>query len=277
MSVCEGGEAGAKRVLVTGAGTGIGRAVALAFGRAGARTALHYAHSADGALSAVEELRAEGREAAAFDADFADAAAPLRLAEWAIGYLGGLDVLVNNAGITFAKPFEQVTAEQFDLLYAVNVRGPFLLTQAALPALEAAAGVVINLTSVHGLRGSPRHAVYAGTKGALVAWTRELAVELAPRGVRVNAIAPGAVIVENHRRLLPDLDEEALGRRIPCGFAALPEDIARIALFLASDAARYIVGQTLVADGGTTAWLAFSDAFRDLDPTPWGRGYVPDA
>lgn len=171
--------------------------------------------------------------------------------------------------------FEKVTPEQFDLLYQVNIRGPFFITQTVVPAMiKQGTGAIINLTSVHGLRACKGHSVYAGTKGAIISYTRELAIELAPLGIRVNAIAPGAVPVENHFRAAGTDDFSALGRSIPCGFAGTPPDIAKIAVFLASDGARYIIGQTIVADGGTTSWMSFSEGYRDTG-LRLGQGYVP--
>jgi len=264
-----------KRALVTGAGTGIGREVALEMGREGAAVVLHYAHSDEGAISAVKELEEQGGRARALKADFAKVEEVRRLAAEALEFLGGLEALVNNAGITMNRPFAEVTPEQFDLLYNVNVRAGFFLTQAALPALVESRGAIVNLTSIHAYEGYPEHSVYAGTKGAIVAQTRELGVELAMQGVRVNAIAPGHVVVENHFKVMPDLDLEALGRTIPSGFAGEPLDIARVAVFLASEDARYMVGQTLVVDGGTTAWMPFSDSFRKPLDVQFGKGYVP--
>lgn len=264
-----------KKVLVTGSGTGIGREVALEFGREGAEVVLHYSHSKEGAASAVEELHQLGVRAAVFQADFARVEEVRRLGQQTLEFLGGLDALINNAGITMNRPFEQVEPEQFDRLYQVNVRAPFFLTQTLLPALVASQGAVINLSSVHAFEGYPEHSVYAGTKGALVAYTRELAIELALKGVRVNAIAPGSVVVENHYKAMPDLDLEAGGRNIPCGFVGVPLDIARVAVFLASADARYIVGQTLIVDGGTTSWMPFGDGFRQPMGVQFGKGYVP--
>jgi len=270
------GKMDGKLVLVTGAGTGIGREVALEFARQGAAVALHYAHSGQGALSAVAEIATAGGKAAAFQANFSQIAQVRSLAEQALAFLGGLDVLVNNAGITMNLPFEQVTPEQFDLLYQVNVRAGFFLLQSVLPALLArGGGAVINLSSVHAYEGNPEHAVYAGTKGAIVAQTRELAIELGRKGVRVNGIAPGWVLVENHFKVMPDLNPQALGRSLPVGFLGAPLDIARVAVFLASEDARFILGQTLVVDGGTISWMPFNEDFRQPSSSHFGRGYVP--
>jgi len=265
-----------KRVLVTGAGTGIGRGVALEFAREGAAVTLHYSHNADGAQSAVEEIRRAGGKAEAFGADFNDVAQARRLVASAVQFLGGLDVLVNNAGITMNLPFEQVTPEQFDTLYHVNVRAMFFATQTAVSTMiKQGAGVVINLTSVHAFAGMTEHTVYAGTKAAIVAFTRVLALELAPKGVRVNAIAPGWIWVENQRKLMPDLDTKATGQTIPAGFIGEPADIGRLAVFLASDDARYIVGQTLIVDGGQTSIMPLTGDFRQPCDYRFGQGYVP--
>jgi len=268
-----------KRVLVTGAGTGIGSGIALAFARQGAAVAVHYSHSAEGAEAIVKEIIAFGGKAAAFKANFGEVAPLQRMADEAVAFLGGLDVLVNNAGITMNRSFEKVTVEQFDQLYHVNVRAPFFLTQALLPDLEKSRGVIINISSIHAYEGYTEHSVYAGTRGAIVSFTRQLAIELAPRGVRVNAIAPGAVPVPNHFKSTPGVDiEQAIqdtGKSIPCGFAGTPDDIAQVALFLASDAARYIVAQTLIVDGGTTSWMPFGEQFKQPMTAQFGQGYVP--
>ena len=265
-----------KRVLVTGSGTGIGRGVALEFAREGAAVVLHYAHSEAGAASAVDEIRSAGGTAEAFQADLADIEQVRALASQAIEFLGGLDVLANNAGITMNKPFLQVTPEQFDTLYDVNIRGMYFLTQAAVPTMiEQGTGAVINLTSVHAFAGMTEHTVYAGTKAAIVGFTRVLALELATKGVRVNAIAPGWILVENHLKVLGEFDQQSAGSTIPAGVIGAPHDIGKLALFLASDESRYIVGQTLVIDGGMLAIMPLSGDFREPRQEQWGQGYVP--
>jgi NAD(P)-dependent dehydrogenase (short-subunit alcohol dehydrogenase family) len=266
-----------KRVLVTGAGTGIGRGVALAFAAAGADVVLHYSHSSAGVQTAVASIHANGGRAAAIQADFNDLAQVQQLCPRAIEFLGGIDVLVNNAGITMNKPFLEVTPEQFDTPYQVNLRGMFFATQsAAATMVEQGHGVVINLTSVHAYAGMTEHTVYAGTKAAIVAFTRVLALELAPKGIRVNAIAPGWILVENHLKVLTDLDQTAAGQTIPVGFIGEPADIGHLALFLASDESRYIIGQTIVIDGGQLAIMPLTGDFREPRKEQWGQGYVPN-
>lgn len=269
-----------KCALVTGAGTGIGREIALEFARHGADLALHYAHSATGVESAADEIQAMGRRAAVFKADFDDADEVVDLARKAIAFLGGIDCLINNVGITFNKPFLQVTREQFDLLWHVNFRAQFLLTQEIVgDMLARGGGAVCNITSVHGLQGAPEHSVYAGTKGAIIAYTRALAVELAHQGIRVNAIAPGWVTVENYYKAIPGFAEEAAEESarnvVPVARAGTPGDIAKLAAFLCSDDAEFIIGQTLVADGGSTSLMSLFPNFREQSKNRFGTGYVP--
>jgi len=268
-----------KRVLVTGSGTGLGQGIALEFARQGAVVAVHYSHSAAGAEATVKQIVEAGGKAVAFKADFRETAPIQTLAREAVAFLGGLDVLVNNAGITMNRPFEATTVEQFDTLYAVNVRAPYFMSQAVVPELEKSKGVIINIASIHAFRAFVEHTVYAGTRGAIVTFTRNLAVELAPRGIRVVGLAPGAVPVPSHFKSTPGVDMEKsvreLGKAIPCGFAGTPRDIGDIAVFLASPSARYIVGQTLVADGGTTTVMHFGEDFKQPMTAQFGQGYVP--
>lgn len=269
-----------KRALITGSGTGIGREIALEFARQGADVVLHYAHSGAGAESAAEEIRALGRRCQVIAANFDDLDDVAALGRQALEFLGGVDCLVNNSGITLNKPFLEVTREQFDLLLHVNLRAQFFLTQQIVPdMLSRGSGAVCNITSVHALQGAPEHSVYAATKGAIVAYTRALGVELAHRGVRVNAIAPGWVTVENYSKAIPGFDEqaarEAAYHAVPVGRAGTPRDIAQLAAFLCSDNAAFMVGQTLVADGGTTSLMSLFPDFRQRSNNRFGTGYVP--
>jgi NAD(P)-dependent dehydrogenase (short-subunit alcohol dehydrogenase family) len=274
------GRLSGKRALVTGSGTGIGREIALEFARQGADVVLHYSHSETGARTAVEEIKAMGRKAAVFQANYDSVDEVVRLAEQTLGFLGGIDCLVNNAGITFNKPFLDVTREQFDMMYHVNIRAQFFLTQRLVrDMLGHGGGAICNITSIHGVQGAPEHSVYAGTKGAIVAYTRSLAVELAHKGVRVNAIAPGWVTVDNYYKVLPGFNEkdakETAARMVPAARYGMPLDIARLAVFLCSDDAGYIIGQTIVADGGTTTLMSLISDFRNPSSARFGTGYLP--
>ena len=267
-----------KRVLVTGSGTGIGRGMALEFAREGAAVALHYSHSGAGAQEAVQQIHDAGGRAEAFQADFTDVDQAQKLATDAIDFLGGLDVVINNAGITMNRTFEKVTPQQYDTLFDVNVKAMFFVTQAAAPALaKDGGGAVINITSNHAFTAMVEHSVYAATKAAIVGLTRTLSVELIQKGIRVNAIASGWVLVENQKAIMPaDFDEKAEGQSLPAGFIGEPRDIARLAMFLASDESRYIIGQTYCCDGGQTALMALVDDFRKPTDIQYGGGYVPD-
>ncbi|HWB97349.1 MAG TPA: SDR family oxidoreductase, partial [Bryobacteraceae bacterium] len=234
-----------KKAVVTGSGTGIGREIALEFGRQGADVVLHYAHSDAGAASAASEIQAMGRRAAAFRADFAKPDEVFGFADCALQFLDGVDFLINNAGITFNKPLLKITPEQYNTVYNVNVRAQFFMMQKVTGyMIEHGGGAIVNLTSVHGIAGAPEHAVYAGTKGAIIAHTRTLGIELAHKGVRVNAIAPGWVIVENHSKAFEGRTVESAMEdakdAVPLGRPGFPVEIAKLACFLCSDAAQYI-------------------------------------
>jgi NAD(P)-dependent dehydrogenase (short-subunit alcohol dehydrogenase family) len=268
-----------KGVVVTGAGTGIGREIALEFARCGANVVFHYSQSAEGALSGLAEAQALGVRAAAFKADLSSLSGVVELGDKAEQFLGRVDALVNNAGITFNKPFLKIEPAQYQKIYDVNVRAGFFLSQRFVPGMVTAGnGAICNLTSVHGLQGVPEHAVYAGTKGAIIAYTRSLAIELAHRGIRVNAIAPGWIQVENHLLSNPGSTLEgakkAAYEKVPVGRHGTPIDVARLAVFLCSDAASFIVGQTIVVDGGTTSLMSLVSDFRSESSSRFGERYV---
>ena len=208
-----------KRVLVTGAGTGIGRGVALEFAGEGAAVVLHYTHSREGADSAVAEINAADGKACAMQADFRYADQARALAARATEFLGGLDILVNNAGITMNQHFLETTIEEYDTLFNVNMRGMFFVTQGAAEIMvRSGKGVVVNISSVHAYGALVEHAVYAATKAAIVGFTRTLSVELIQKNIRVNCIASGWVLVENQRKQLGlDFDEVQAGLDLPSG------------------------------------------------------------
>ena len=213
-----------QKVLVTGAGTGIGRGVAIEFSRAGADVVLRYFASSEEAESAAEAINSSGGCAKAIGGDFRDIRAVKETARLTIEFLGGIDVLVNNAGITANAPFDEITPELFDTLINVNLRAQIFLTQAVLPVMERARkGVAVNLTSIHAFTALTEHAVYAATKAAIVAYTRMAALELIQKGVRMNAIAPGWIWVENHRSTLGEaFDTESAEKNIPRDLSTSP-------------------------------------------------------
>ena len=268
-----------KGVLVTGSGTGIGREVALEFARSGANVAFHYSSSPIGAKSGVEEAVATGVHARAFQANFSDLDQVLRLAGEAQEFLGRIDILVNNSGITLNKPFLKVDPATFQKIYDVNIRAGYFLSQKVVPAMtEAGGGAICNITAIHGISGAPEHSVDAGTKGAIIAQTRSLAVELAHKGIRVNAIAPGWITVDNYQKALPGFNLEdakkAAYDKVPAARYGNPIDVARLAVFLCSDEASFIIGQTIVIDGGTTALMSLISDFRTESDARFGQNYL---
>jgi glucose 1-dehydrogenase/3-oxoacyl-[acyl-carrier protein] reductase len=244
-----------KLILVTGAGIGIGQGVAVEAAREGAAVVLHYSHSRQGAHEAVQEINSRGGRALAIAGDLGQVGECRRVVDEAATFLDGLDILVNNAGVTRTVNFAETTEEVYNEVFDLNMRGYFFCAQQALPhILKRGGGSILNMTSVHAYAGMPGHAAYAATKGAIASFTRELAVELAPQHVRVNAIGPGAIEVP--RYFTPTYDRDVLGRGIPWGRVGVPRDIAKVATFLVSDAADFVTGQILYVDGGTTAKMA---------------------
>lgn len=240
-----------KVVLVTGAGRGIGREIASSFVKAGAKVGVNYLTSQRGAEAVVEEARRLGREALAVQADVSDRDQVRRMVEGIIKIFGRIDVLVNNAAVYNTTPFLEVSDQVWDSTISVNLKGPFLCSQAVAPAmLSQGEGSIINIAAVDGIRARPGYRVSvadAAAKAGLIMLTRRLAVDLAPQ-VRVNSVAPG--LIDSKEEGLAEEVRARISRRIPLGRVGLPADVAGIVLFLASDAASYITGEVIVVDGG---------------------------
>jgi 3-oxoacyl-[acyl-carrier protein] reductase len=238
--------------LVTGGSRGIGRAVARILAEAGARVAINYHREAEAARSAVEEIQASGGEAVALAADVADPGSARRLVSEAARTWGRLDILVNNAGVLGDDTAGAGDFETWDRNFAVNARGAFLVTDAAIPHLAKAGGSIVFFSSTAGQRGSPGRAAYAASKGALISYTKSLASELGPRGVRVNCIAPGWTLTDQTRETLNDpTRRREIEASIPLRRIADPSDIAGPVLFLVSDLARHVNGEVLAVNGGS--------------------------
>ena len=230
--------------LVTGSGRRVGRALAEALGRAGASVAVHYNGSASGANDAVASIRASGVDAEAFQANLADAPSIAPLIDAVGARFGGLDVLVNSAAVMERTPIGTVTAEQWDSMFALNLRAPFLLSQAAAPLLTSRRGAIVNMADLAAFESWPAYVPHGISKAGIVQMTRALARVFAP-AVRVNAIAPGAV-------LLPDDWDDASGEHLeqttPLRRLGSPDDVVGAMLYLLG--ADYVTGETIIVDGG---------------------------
>lgn len=240
-----------KVVLVTGGSSGIGRATCLAFGRQGCRVAVHYHAGRERAEAVVRAIAGNG-EAEALGADLRSPAAARGLVAAVEHRFGRIDVLVNNAGNpTRRAGFLEVDETLWQDTLALNLSAPFWVTQAAVPLLDRTRGVVLFVsTSLTRRAGSGETAHYTAAKGGLNALTLALAAELAPRGIRVNCVCPGVIDTELQRRIsTPERLERAAARTL-VGRVGTPEEIAEVLVFLASDAAAYINGQVIFADGG---------------------------
>ena len=230
--------------LVTGAGRRIGQAIALSLGSAGARVAVHYNASAEGAEQTVKLIQASGGEARAIGADLSRAQAPRELIAAVVDAFGGLDALVNSAAIMERTPFGEVEPESWDTMFAINLRAPFFLAQEAAPHLGANGGAIVNIADLAAFETWPAYVPHGITKAGVVQMTRALARVMAPR-VRVNGVAPGAV-------LLPvdwsGGDATHLAETTPLGRIGSSDDVVSAVRYLL--AAEYVTGETIIVDGG---------------------------
>lgn len=244
----------AKVAIITGASSGIGRATATAFGRAGYHV-VAVGRQAAALEAVVQEIAASGGRAMSVAVDVTAADAPQRIVSGAIERFGGIDVLVNAAGIIATGNIENTTDEAWDAMLDINVRAPFRLMRAAAPHLIARRGAVVNVSSVTGLRSFPGVLAYCVSKAAVDHLTRCAALELAPKGVRVNAVNPGVVVSNLHRR--GGMNEEQYQAFLersrethPLGRPGRPEDVAELVLFLAAERSGWMTGETIPIDGG---------------------------
>ena len=240
---------------VTGSSKGIGRAIAERFAREGADVVINYNSDPRGAQDAVATAQMAGVRAAAIQADLGTVAGVRSLVAQAIAPMGRLDILVNNAGVEKHAPFWDVTESDYDKVMNVNLKGVFFTTQAMVEHLrrDGRGGRVVNISSVHEELPFPNFAAYCASKGGLKMLTRNLAVELGPLGITINSIAPGAIATPINTALLNNpVKLQSLVEQIPLGRLGKPEDVAGLAVFLASDEAGYVTGSTYVVDGGLT-------------------------
>jgi glucose 1-dehydrogenase len=254
--------------LVTGASSGIGEGIARALGAAGATVAVNYAGNAAGAARVVADLQAGGAQALAIRADVAREADVEAMFAQVLGAWERLDILVSNAGLQRDAPLTDMTLEQWNTVLGVNLTGTFLCTRAAARAMIAqpprpdvsrAAGKVIFVSSVHEIIPWAGHVNYAASKGGVKLFMQSVAQELAPARIRVNSIAPGAIQTSINRAAWETPEAlRALLTLIPYGRIGVPADIGEVAVWLASDAADYVHGQTIVVDGGMTLYPEFA-------------------
>jgi glucose 1-dehydrogenase len=258
-----------KNVLITGGSSGIGQAIAVRFAEYGANVAINYlrrpeeaADTAERVDACVRQVMQEGVRHLLVGGDVSVEDEVVAMVDQAAGGLGGLDVLVNNAGIQLSRPSHELSAADFDKVLAVNLRGAFLCARQAIGRfLDAGTpGVVLNVSSVHQRIPKPGYLGYSVSKGGMANLTTTLALEYGAQGIRVNGIGPGATITPINRAWVDDPVKKAqVERHIPIPRAGTADEMAGVACFLASDDAAYITGQTLYVDGGLTLYPSFRE------------------
>jgi len=258
-----------KNVLVTGGTSGIGQAIAVRFAEHGANVAINYLRNPDEAAeteeqvhACVHKVRQEGVRDVLVGADVSNEDEVVRMVAEAVEELGGIDVLVNNAGIQISRPSHELSSADFDKVLAVNLRGAFLCAREAIKHFlaEDKGGSIVNVSSVHQLIPKPDYLGYSVSKGGMMNLTRTLALEYAASGVRVNAVGPGATVTPINRAWIDDpVKRDMVTSHIPIPRAGEADEMAGVVAFLASDDAAYITGQTIFVDGGLTLFADFRE------------------
>jgi NAD(P)-dependent dehydrogenase (short-subunit alcohol dehydrogenase family) len=259
-----------RTAIVTGAGAGIGKGIAVVFARFGARVAILEIDAATAERTAGE-IRDAGGEALAVPTDVRDAGAVERAVGAVEARFGNADVLVNNAGGTFAASFLDSAEKGWDALHRANLKSVFHCTQIVVRRMIAhgGGGSIVNVVSIESGRAAPGYAPYAAAKAGVVSFTQTMALELAPHRIRVNAIAPDICMTEGIRAMVPEADRERFAWTVPLGRAGEPDDVAGAAVFLASELGRYVTGVCLPVDGGTHAAGGW---YRDPVDGTWTLG-----
>ncbi|MDQ2843398.1 MAG: glucose 1-dehydrogenase [Acidobacteriota bacterium] len=260
-----------KNVLVTGASSGIGEAIAIRFGQEGANVAINYFSNAKNAEKVKQKVESAGSQAAGgkpravlVGGDVADEAQVKKVFRETIEAFGSIDILINNAGIQLPTPSHEIKTSDFDRVVGVNLRGAFLCSREAIQHFlaQGEGGVIVNNSSVHEIIPKPKYLPYSISKGGLGNLTKTLALEYADRGIRVNSVAPGATVSPINRAWIDDPKARAeVESHIPMGRAGTSEEMAAAFVFLASDDASYITGQTLYVCGGLTLYPEFRVAW----------------
>lgn len=239
-----------RSILVTGASRGIGREIALEFAREGANIAVNFSGSEAKANETVDEIKAMGREAFAVQCDVSNAESVTSMVKETIDRFGKLDVLVNNAGITKDNLIMRMKEEEWDDVININLKGVFLCTKAVTrQMMKQRSGRIVNIASIVGVSGNPGQANYVAAKAGVIGLTKTTAKELSSRNITVNAVAPGFITTDMTEKLTEEVKSEML-KQIPLARFGEPKDIAKVAVFLASDDSSYMTGQTLHVDGG---------------------------
>jgi glucose 1-dehydrogenase len=260
-----------KNVLVTGGSSGIGQAIAVRFAEYGANVAINYLRQPEEAAATEEQVQAcvasvqrHGVKDVLVRGDVSNEDDVVRMVADAVDGLGGIDVLVNNAGIQISRPTEELSSDDFDRVLAVNLRGSFLCAREAIRHFlaEDKPGSIVNISSVHQLIPKPSYIGYSASKGGMQNLTRTLALEYAGRGIRVNGVGPGATVTPINRAWIDDPEKRRqVEEHIPMQRAGDADEMAGVTAFLASDDAAYVTGQTIFVDGGLTLFPSFL--------TPW--------